>query len=224
MERFSTNKLQSSYGKKQVLKEINLKGNAGECICIVGANGCGKSTLLNILAGLKKADAGEIYFEGRTAKKAKDFRHVLGYVPQENNLILELSVYDNLLLWYQGKEALLSALKEGLLQKLGIGEFLKKRVATLSGGMKKKVSIACALAGNPGILLLDEPGAALDLPGKEELRNYLMDFKKRGGTVILATHEEADIAICDHLYALKDGVAVEVDRNLRGTALKQCLQ
>ncbi len=224
MERFSTKGIQSSYGRKQVLKDITISGNPGECICIVGENGCGKSTLLNILAGLKKADGGIICFEGKEARDAKTFRDILGYVPQDNNLIPELSVRDNLLLWYPGKNELVKALSEGILHKLGIEDFLYKKVSKLSGGMKKKVSIACALAGEPKILLLDEPGAALDLPGKEELRHYLLAYKQIGGTIILATHEEADLSVCDRIYALKGGTAVPLDPQLRGTALMQCIK
>ncbi len=224
MERIRTQNLQSAYGKHAVLQDISIEVHAGECVGIVGSNGCGKSTLLNILAGLKPIDGGMIFFDGMPAKGKEMFRKFTGYVPQESNLIQELSVRDNLLLRYPDKETLETALKEGLLSKLQITSYLKRRVSRLSGGMKKKAGIACALAGNPGVLLLDEPGGDLDLPGKEELRDYLRTYKAAGGAILIATHEEADLGLCDRIYALKAGKSVEINRDLRGVQLMRELQ
>lgn len=212
--------IESAYGRKKVLRGVELSAQAGQCIGIVGANGCGKSTLLNILSGLQKAAAGQIFFDGKKAT-ARSFAQYTGYVPQESSLIEELNVWDNLLLWYDGKKALQQALDGELLHMFGIEEFGSVRVSRLSGGMKKKVSIACALAGNPPILLLDEPGAALDLPGKAEVRKYLSLYKEKGGTIVLATHEEGELDLCDRLYALQNGKSREIDRSLRGENLMQ---
>ena len=106
-----------------------------------------------------------------------------------------------------------------LLAKVSLEEVRRKKITKLSGGMKKKVSIGCALAGNPPVLLLDEPGAALDLPAKAKVREYLLHYKSLGGTVVLATHEETELDICDRLYVLKEGYSQEIDRGLRGEAL-----
>lgn len=89
--------------------------------------------------------------------------------------------------------------------------------------MKKRVSIGCALADSPVILLLDEPNAALDLPGKEQLREYFLQYQKMGGTVILATHDESDLEICDKVYVLRQGCISEIDRTLRGKELVEKL-
>lgn len=214
MERIIAKGIVSSYGKKQVLKGVDLIAGAGECVDIVGENGCGKSTLFNVLAGLRKADSGEISFD-----KGKPPAQCVGYVPQEGCLMNELSVLDNLSLWYRDKTELRHSLKEGFLKELGVNEMCHTRVGKLSGGMKKRVSIGCALAGNPPILILDEPDAALDLMGKAEIRRYLAAYKKRGGTVLIATHEESDLDLCDRIYALHNGKSKEVDRTLRGEAL-----
>ncbi len=147
------------------------------------------------------------------------FIRYTGYVPQENTLIQELRVKDNLLLWYRDEEVLMRELAEGFLGMLGLSEICSKKTGKLSGGMKKKVSIGCALAGNPPVLLLDEPGAALDLPAKAKVREYLLHYKSLGGTVVLATHEETELDICDRLYVLKEGYSQEIDRGLRGEAL-----
>lgn len=215
--------IESAYGRKKVLQGVSLAAETGQCVGLVGANGCGKSTLLGILAGLRRPDAGSILFDGKSAAE-KDLIRCTGYVPQESNLIGELSVRDNLLLWYGGRAALEEAFRQEFLHRLGVEQLCRVRVDRLSGGMKKKVSIVCALAGNPPILLLDEPGAALDLPGKNEFRNFLCWHKSRGGTVLLATHDESELSVCDRIFVLHNGTSREIDRTLRGDDLTQIIQ
>ena len=98
-------------------------------------------------------------------------------------------------------------LKDGFLSILKIEPFLHKKAKTLSGGMQKRLSIACALASRPTLLLLDEPDAALDLVCKEDIREYIRLYCAQGNTVLLATHEEADFDLCSKLILLKDGHA-----------------
>lgn len=229
MERIVAKDIVSGYGRKTVLRGVHLTANAGECIGIVGENGCGKSTLLNILAGLRTPKSGSIYFDGQKASGRlgiKLFRQYTGYVPQESNLIPELSVWDNLLIWYQDKRVLEHEINEGFLKVLGIDHMVRLKAGRLSGGMKKRVSIGCALAGRPPVLILDEPDAALDLVGKADIRNYLTMYRQIGGSVLLATHEEIDLDICDRVYALKGGSCKEIDRGVRGEKLlmqlKEC--
>ena len=176
MERIRVEGIVSSYGKKQVLKQVSFGAEAGTCTALVGVNGCGKSTLLKILAGLRNPRQGSISFEGielTGRERKKQFLSYVGYVPQESNLLPELTVKDNLLLWHQDRLALEYTLQNGFLHRLGLQDMLLLRAGNLSGGMKKRVSIGCAVAGNPPILLLDEPNAALDLPGKADIRSYL---------------------------------------------------
>lgn len=219
MERIQAVDIASSYGRKKVLCGVNIAAGAGQCVGIVGTNGCGKSTLLNILAGLRKADRGDIYFDGNPAKGRQTFIRYAGYVPQEGNLIAELSVMDNLRLWYQDARALKQSLEQGFLSVLGVDKMCRLKAGRLSGGMKKRVSIGCALAGNPPILILDEPDAALDLPGKADIRKYLCMYRQMGGTILLATHDEIDLELCDRVFALNRGVSKEIDRALRGEDL-----
>ena len=123
MERILVSDIVSSYGRRKVLNGVNICAHQGQCVGIVGANGCGKSTFFNILAGLRKADSGEIFFDGQKADKKnckKLFNTYTGYVPQENNLIPELTVKDNLMIWYKDKVLLENELKNGFLQQFGI--------------------------------------------------------------------------------------------------------
>lgn len=219
----------SSYGKRQVLKGASFTAQTGECIGIVGANGCGKSTLLSVLAGTLKPKAGTVTYGGKAAWNSigtggirgdrEVIRRMAGYVPQENPLIPELTVYDNLRLWYPDKQTLRQELEQGFLSLLGIGEFSDRQVSKLSGGMKKRVSIGIAMAGMPPILLMDEPSAALDLACKEDIRKYLQTYLERRGTVVITTHEESELSLCNKIYVMRGGILSQVDNHLRGEAL-----
>lgn len=209
-----------AYGRKKVLKGVTFSGERGECIGIVGPNGCGKSTLLSAMAGVLRPLAGTIRYYGKNALQNRVvFQKMTGYVPQENPLMPELSVYDNLRLWYPDKAELEKELEQGFLQILGIPEFVGKTVSKLSGGMKKRVSIGIALSGMPPVLILDEPSAALDLVCKEDIRRYLQIYLERKGTAVITTHEESELSLCNSLYVMKDGKLVQIDKSLRGSAL-----
>lgn len=197
--------IKKSYGKKEVLKGVSLETVSGKCIGILGSNGCGKSTLLSILAGVTKKDAGEFSYGDDNLFKNNIQSEKVGYVPQGIPLFDELTAKENLLLWYTPAK-IKQELSGGVLKMLGINEFLNIRVSKMSGGMKKRLAIGCAVYNSPEILLLDEPSAALDLICKENVLNYIDNFKKQGGTVIIATHDITEIDFCDSLYILKNGV------------------
>lgn len=222
MKMIEIENLTSAYGKKKVLQGVSLCAERGECIGIVGPNGCGKSTLLSVMAGVLKPSSGKLFYYGKNALKNRVvFQKMTGYVPQENPLMPELSVYDNLRLWYPDKAELAKELEEGFLQILGIPAFLKMPVSKLSGGMKKRVSIGIALSGMPPVLILDEPSAALDLVCKEDIRRYLQIYLERKGTVVITTHEESELSLCSSLYVMKDGKLEGIDRTLRGKELTE---
>lgn len=205
-----------AYRAHQVLSEVSLTAAPGDCVGIVGSNGCGKTTLLSLLAGAVRADCGSIRFHGREAVgHAKVFYEEAAYVPQENPLIGELSVKDNLSLWYRGSRTRMEEdLKSGPAAMLGIREMLKKPVSTLSGGMKKRLSIACALSNHASVLILDEPGAALDLECKADIRRYLEGYQKNGGTILLTSHELSELSLCSVMYVLKDGKLRQIEKRL----------
>lgn len=198
-------KIKKSYGKRVILEDISFKAEAGTCVGILGSNGSGKSTLLSILAGVLKPDGGNFTYEGQDLFKNNKVKgKVLGYVPQGTPLIEELSARDNLRLWYSNAD-MKKSLEGGVLKMLGIGEFTDVTVHKMSGGMKKRLSIGCAVAHAPSVLLLDEPCAALDLACKENISDYLTEFKKAGGIIVLATHDVQELPLCDTIYILKDG-------------------
>ncbi|MCR4679193.1 MAG: ABC transporter ATP-binding protein [Lachnospiraceae bacterium] len=202
--KISIENISKKYRSKEVLSSVSFEAESGMQVGIVGKNGIGKSTLLSILAGVNKADGGKFLYEGRDLLADKELRNkVCAYIPQEMPLISELSACDNLRMWYSDK-ALKKELSEGFLKTLGIDQFLKVNVRKMSGGMKKRLSIGCAIYADPRVLILDEPTASLDLECKGIINDYLDAFKKRGGIVVLATHDEKEIENCDALYLLKD--------------------
>lgn len=194
----------AGYGSKIVLKDLSLHLRKGNCTLITGANGSGKSTLFSVLAGIKRIRSGRLLLDGKEIGKVQ-LQKKIGYIPQDNPLFPELTVKDNLLLWYGGKETLQKEMRDGIIERLRLNEILKKRVDTLSGGMQRRVCIGCAMAGNPQILIMDEPGAALDPECKEVLYACLEDYCKAGGTVLMSSHEKADWESADEIYLLKDG-------------------
>ena len=193
------------YGKKKVLQDVNLSATGGSCIGILGSNGSGTSTLLSILAGVIPGHGGSFLCDGQDLFQNPRLRgRLVGYVPQGTPLLEELTAWDNLLLWYD-RRTLKAELENGMLARLGIGEFLRVPVRNMSGGMKKRLSIGCAMAGRPPIVLLDEPTAALDLACKESIAQYLRQLKAEGALLLLTTHDVLELQLCDAWYILKDG-------------------
>lgn len=210
-----------SYGRHTILNNVSLQAAAGQCVGIVGVNGCGKTTLLSILSGALKADRGRVMIQGKEATgNPAVFSSLAAYVPQENPLMEELTVRDNLLLWYRGsRREMEKDLEEGPAAMLGIPAMLKRRAGHLSGGMKKRLSIACALSNHAPLLILDEPGAALDLECKEEIRCYLEAYINKGGTVLLASHEMEELSLCNHFYVLRQAELVPIANGLSAREL-----
>ncbi|MBQ9992951.1 MAG: ATP-binding cassette domain-containing protein [Firmicutes bacterium] len=167
-----------SYGKKHVLQNLNLSVQNGECLVLAGPNGSGKSTALSIIAGAVKPSSGEVIADGR-----------IGYVPQGNALFEDASVKDNLK-FFAGLAGCTVP------QKLcfGVERYAAQKVSALSGGMKKQVSIACALLAEPDIILFDEPCDSLDIGYRDEFIELVQGLKSRGKTIIYVGHDPLEFA------------------------------
>ena len=197
--------------RNTVLEDISFTAEKGQCVGIIGANGCGKTTLLSIMAGVNKAQSGKIYYNNEIADKKSVFKKYIAYVPQENPLIDELTTKDNLLLWLGSNKKIKDGFENGVLKDLGIDEFLNKQVNELSGGMKRRLSIGISLSNNAPIMLLDEPGSALDIYGKQEVNSYILNYVKNGGTVVMSTHDRDEIDLCTKLYKIENGILKECE-------------
>ncbi len=200
--------IKKKFGRKQILRDISFQVKCGERVAVVGRNGCGKSTLLQIMAGILKADEGSIrYFRQEAGKDKKVFRKYCGYVPQDNPLMEELSVKDNLRLWGAGR----NAASEKVIEQFGLEEIMHVPVENLSGGMKRRLSIACALLEWPPVLLLDEPTTALDIYYQENVRQWMGQYLEMNGIIVMTTHDEKEILAADRCLVMKDGVMKELE-------------
>lgn len=212
--------IKKNYGRHPVLQDVTFQAHFGECVGIFGENGCGKSTLLSVLGGALQPSGGSLFFSGQDPlRHPRLFSCLTGYVPQENPLIETLSVRDNLSLWYPDRSALRRTLESGPAADFGLTALAAKPVSRLSGGMKKRLSIVCALANNPRILILDEPTASLDLICKADIRDYLGRYLAGGGLVLLTTHEESELSLCTRALILEGGIARELSVPVNGAAL-----
>lgn len=200
-------KIFKSYGSARVLDGASLRCERGQAVCLAGANAAGKTTLLTIAAGVQKADRGEVRCDG-----------TVGYVPQETALLADLSVRDNLALWYAAcsrpRSAMFSA--DSPERALGLCAFAGRRVSRLSGGVKKRAAIACALAARPDYLIMDEPFTALDVTGRADIAALLRGLKQRGAGLLFSSHDPSAIASVADVMVLLRGGRVDAPAALTG--------
>ena len=188
-------KISFSYGKTQILNGISLDAENGKCVVIAGPNGSGKSTLLSVIAGARKASGGKVEISDK-----------IGYVPQGIALFEDLSVKENIRFF-----ASVNKIKIADLNKLpfNLTPIANKKVSKLSVGMKKRVSIVCALVSDPDVIILDEPCAALDIIYRDELLELINELKSKGKTIVYVGHDFNEISrIYDSLLLIKNGNAV----------------
>lgn len=211
--------IQKSYGKNRILEHIEFEVSCGERVAIVGRNGCGKTTLMQILAGIIKPDSGQIrYFGKEPLLHKKYFQRFCGYVPQGNPLFEELTVRDNLRLWGVDR----SKFYDWIIRYFDLEGLMKTSVEKLSGGMKRRLCIACALAEWPPVMLLDEPTTALDLFYKESIHEWFDEYKKMNGIIIMTTHDFQEIQDSDRCLIMRDGQVTEVQhKNVIEQQMKQ---
>ena len=189
--------LVKTFGKNEVLKDIDFSVQRGDVISIIGASGSGKSTLLRCINMLEDATSGNIIFGGKDVLKGEinedKYRTQVGMVFQSFNLFANLNVLDNCMV---GQTAVLKRKKEEAekialeyLSKVGMDQYLKAKPRQLSGGQKQRVAIARALAMSPEILLFDEPTSALDPEMVGEVLDVMRTLAESGMTMLVVTHE-----------------------------------
>lgn len=199
-----------SYGPRQVLAPIRFFLPEGQCLGVVGGNGSGKSTLLQLLAQVQRPDKGDILFDGRSVLGDRAFlRRCVGYVPQDNGLAEELTVLSQLKLW-QSACGQSGGFDEEIVSMLGLEELFPRRIATLSGGMQRRVSISMALLTHPKLLLMDEATTGLDQAYCSQLLDWLEKFLSRGGSLVWCSHHPEEIRrLCGSVLTLQEGKPIE---------------
>ena len=205
--------LSKDYGKIHALRDVNLNILAGKITGIVGPNGAGKTTLIKAIIGALQPTQGSISVLGLDPIKQRwDLRKKLGYMPQEMALYDDLSARENVT-FYARLHHIENPREHAdkLLTELDLGKRLQSPMHTLSGGMKKRVSLACALVHNPKLLLLDEPTAALDPMLKRSLWGRFKKLAAQGKTLLITTHLMDEAMLSDSVILLQQGVVIAQD-------------
>ena len=197
--------VKKSYKDTKALKGVSAEIKSGELYGLLGLNGAGKTTLISVIAGLIKADEGDITVDGKSVKTDSDeVKRIIAVSPQETAVAPNLTVKENLEffaeLYGKPKDRAITAMQE-----FGLTEVANKRAKTLSGGYARRLSVAAAVITEPKLLILDEPTLGLDVIARRELWK-LINARKGKTTIILTTHylEEVE-ALCDRICALKEG-------------------
>ena len=202
--------LRKSYGGREVVAGVSFNLERGECYGLLGPNGAGKTTTLRCCLGLTAPDAGSIRLAGEPVPaRAREARRSVGVVPQFDNLDPDFTVGENLLVFgrYFGlSDAATAARIPALLEFAGLTGKENARLQTLSGGMKRRLTLARALVNDPAVLMLDEPTTGLDPQARHLIWERLKQLLQQGKTILLTTHfmDEAE-RLCDRLAILDEG-------------------
>ena len=202
------------YGDYHALKHLSLWAYPGELIGIIGPNGAGKTSFIKALCGRIKHD-GVIRVSQHTLKQGADRRAHIGLVPQDIGLYPHLTALENLLVIASLLKVPKSEQSDAAIQAIeavDMGEHAHKKVADLSGGMKRRINVAAAIMHNPALVIFDEPTAGVDIPARDTVHRLARELSRRGMAVLLITHElEQAEALCDKILVLNQGSALAFD-------------
>jgi lipopolysaccharide export system ATP-binding protein len=218
VSRLEARHLRKSYGLRTVVKDVHLSVAAGEVVGLLGPNGAGKTTTFYMVVGLVRADAGEIRIDGQAVQSLPIHRRSrlgLSYLPQEASIFRKLTVEENiravleLQLDAEGrplKPPVIEELLDKLLHDLSIEKLRDSPAPALSGGERRRVEIARALATQPRFILLDEPFAGVDPIAVIEIQKIIQFLRGRGIGVLITDHNVREtLGICDRAYIISDG-------------------
>jgi ABC-2 type transport system ATP-binding protein len=208
--------LHKRYGELVAVEEVSFTARPGEMVGLLGPNGAGKTTTVSMIAGLLVPDRGEVRIDGGVVRGETDpVKLRLGLVPQDVALHDGLSARENLALFgalYGMRGAPLERAMASAFDVAGLGDRAKDRVATFSGGMKRRLNLAAALLHSPQILLLDEPTVGVDPQSRNQIFSSLEELKRQGKTLVYTTHymEEAE-RLCDSIIIIDRGKVIAND-------------
>jgi lipopolysaccharide export system ATP-binding protein len=219
--RLAVRHLMKSYGGRQVVKDVSLDVQSGEVVGLLGRNGAGKTTCFYMIAGLVPTDGGAIELDGESISRLPIHRRArlgLSYLPQEASVFRKLTVEENVLAVLELQQdatgrplarAALRARLEQLLAELQIAHLRSHPALSLSGGERRRVEIARALASSPRFILLDEPFAGVDPIAVIEIQRIVRFLKERSIGVLITDHNVREtLGICDRAYIIHDGTVL----------------
>lgn len=206
MDSVVLNNVGKRYGKLWALRNVDAAFASGEVIMVIGPNGSGKTTLIKCILGLVRSTEGSIQVRGLDVNGDPKYRHAIGYMPQLSEFPRELTVEQLLNMMNDIRNAAPGSTDDRLISELGVDGLLNKRVSTLSGGMRQKVSAVLAFRYKPSVLILDEPTAGLDPISAGTLLDAVMETKRNGATVMITSHILEEVQqLGDRMAYLQDG-------------------
>jgi lipopolysaccharide export system ATP-binding protein len=214
--------LAKSYKGRKVVKNVSMKVSAGQIVGLLGPNGAGKTTSFYMIVGLVNNDSGSIVLNNEDITLLpmhERARKGIGYLPQEASIFRKLSVYDNIMAILQTRKSLSAVEKEEklehLLEEFNIGHIKDNLGMSLSGGERRRVEIARALAADPKFILLDEPFAGVDPISVGDIKKIILHLKERGIGILITDHNVREtLDVCEHAYIVSHGELIaEGDAN-----------
>lgn len=205
-----------SFGKQDVLKEINVQFEYGKIYGIIGRNGSGKTVLLKCLCGLLASDKGNISVDGKILGKDVDYPDNIGFIIENPSFLRHYSGFKNLKYLASIRRKITDNEIINSIKMVGLDPYDTKKVGKYSLGMRQRLGIAQAIMENPDILILDEPMNALDDKGVDDIRSLLLELRSKGKLIIIASHVKEDIEIlCDEVYTICGGkLSLSYDRKV----------
>ncbi len=208
--------LAKSYKSRLILKDLSLEVESGEVVGLLGPNGAGKTTAFYMIVGLTRCEHGEIYLDNRNIGRLPMHRRAqlgLGYLPQEPSVFRRMSVESNIMAILETRpgldEAQRSARLEELLEELHIGHVRESLGMSLSGGERRRVEIARALAADPRFILLDEPFAGVDPLSVADIQRIIKHLSDKGIGVLITDHNVREtLGICERAYIVSQGTVL----------------
>ena len=200
------NNINKRFGKLKVLDNVSVTCNKGECIALIGPNASGKTTFIKCVLGMVVCDSGFITFNGKNILQNWLYRADIGYMPQIGRYPDSMTIGQVLGMMKDIRNNRLEQLDEELIQKFGLDQLVDKRMRTLSGGTRQKVSAALAFLFNPAVLILDEPTSGLDPLASEILKEKINKEKAKGKLILITSHilSELDDLVTQVIY-MQDG-------------------
>lgn len=206
------------FGKTEVLKDVSLFCEPGQCIALIGPNGCGKTTLIKCILGMVIPTSGDIFFNQKNIANDFHYRHDIGYMPQKGRYPDNMTI-GQVIDMIKDMRMTKDPLDEQLITDFGLHEILDKKMRTLSGGTTQKVSASLAFLFNPQVLILDEPTAGLDPLAAEILKDKIIAENKKGKLVLITSHLLSELDdLITHVVLMQEG---EIRFNMPTASLKE---
>lgn len=199
-------KISKHFGKFKALDNVSVTCQKGQCIALIGPNGCGKTTLIKSILGMVVPEQGIIKFNDKNISKNWEYRSQIGYMPQIGRYPDNMTIGQVIEMMKDIRRNSQNGIDDEIFHEFGLDKLLTKRMATLSGGTRQKVSAVLAFMFNPEVLILDEPTAGLDPVSSEILKEKIIKEKEKGKLILITSHILSELDdLISHVIYMQDG-------------------